>query len=810
MSVLIDLPLGGGRMGQCIRNSDWSKSALGSRASWSCALKTTLGFVINSPEPMYLVWGPRELFFYNDAYHSLFPHLAETDLGQPVQSLWGSAWDDVADLVDKALAGTGTRVELHPLSLVREGVVCPTWWTFSLSPVHGDTGQVEGIVCHVQETTGQVLISDRLGANEAFTDRVLASINDCIKVLDLDGKLTFMSEGGQRIMEVSDFNAIKGCPWPDFWQDKGHHEAKAAVQEALAGRHASFMGSARTMAGTLKWWHVQVSPIMGTDGKPEKLLSVSRDMTQLRDAEDALREINESLERTVVERTQDRDRIWRLSADLMLVAQFDGSITAVNPAWQQVLGYPEEALLGQPLVTFVHPQDAMQTLAAVTDLSRGQSILSFKSRYRHANGSYRMISWTAVPDEQFIHAVGRDVQPEEEANETLRLSEEALRQSQKLEAIGQLTGGVAHDFNNLLTVIKSCADLLRPASLPEARRTKYVEAISDTVGRAAKLTNQLLAFARRQSLTPAVFDVAKNVTRVGEMLDALTGSRIKVVIEVSAAQACFINADESQFDTAVVNLVVNARDAMQGVGALTIKVQQVGWLPAVRSHALRTGNYVAVSISDSGCGIPKEELHKIFEPFYTTKGVGKGTGLGLSQVFGFAKQSGGEVMVASEPGNGATFTIYLPQAQAPEDQQKSLEQVVPHHHGLSVLVVEDHEDIGRFTAHTLEDLGYRVHWVPSAEAALSLLASNPARFQMVFSDISMPGMSGIGLYEVVGTLYPELPVILTTGYSQEFTNLPRSDAGRLDLLQKPYSIEALSTLLQDVANRFLERAQPLE
>jgi PAS domain S-box-containing protein len=804
MSTSVDLPVGGGVMGHKIRHADWSETSLGPRAAWPLTLKTALGLLLNSPEPMYLVWGADQLFFCNDAYRALFAAIADTGLGQPMSSVWGAVWSELSGWVEKALQGEGSRVERHPVRLLREGVMTPTFWTFSLSPIHGESGHVDGIVCQVKETTQEILTLKRLDDNEAFTDRVLASINDCIKVLDLDGRLTFMSEGGQRIMEVSDFNAIKGCPWPDFWQDEGHHEAKAAVQQALAGGHASFMGSARTLAGNLKWWHVQVSPILGRDGKPEKLLSVSRDMTQLRDAEDALREINEALERDVIERTKDRDRIWRLSADLMLVARFDGTISAVNPAWGPVLGLNEEELLGEGLLSLVHPDDIAETARAIADLSKGHSVPSFKNRFRHTDGHYKLISWTAVPDEEFIHAVGRDMQSEEEANAALRASEEALRQSQKLEAIGQLTGGVAHDFNNLLTVIKSCADLLRTSSLPDARRSKYVAAISDTVDRAAKLTNQLLAFARRQSLKPEVFDVGKSVARVGEMLDALTGSRIQVDID-APMDACFINADESQFDTAIVNLVVNARDAMNGVGNLAIKVSRTSSIPSVRAHAQRKGDFVVVAITDSGSGISPEDLGRIFEPFYTTKGIGKGTGLGLSQVFGFAKQSGGEVLVQSTLGSGSSFSIYLPETQRHE-------QVAEHDdeaaralgHGLCVLVVEDHEEIGRFTEQTLKDFGYEVLWVSNAEEALGVLATNPANFHVVFSDISMPGMSGIALYGTIEKLYPWLPVVLTTGYSQEFADLSQTTAGQFDLLQKPYSIDALSRLLQKVATRHLQ------
>lgn len=636
-----------------------------------------------------------------------------------------------------------------------------------------------------------------LNHSEAFTERVLASINDCIKVLDLDARLTFMSEGGKQIMEISDFNAIRGCPWPDFWHDQGNLDAKAAVEAAKAGRNASFVGAAHTLAGNLKWWHVNVSPIMGSDGLPEKILCVSRDITPLREAEESLRKLNESLEQRVVERTRDRDRIWRLSPDLMLVAQLDGVISAVNPAWTRMLGHAENDLVGSQLLALVHPDDLAVSSSAVSRLGDGKNFPNFKNRYRHQDGSYRMIAWTAVPDSDYIHAVGRDIQAEEEAKEALRLSEDALRQSQKLEAIGQLTGGVAHDFNNLLTVIKSCADLLKPPALSEARRVKYVEAIASTVDRAARLTAQLLTFARRQALRPEVFNVGESVKRVGEMMDSLTGSRVKVSIQVPD-DACFINADESQFDTALVNMVVNARDAMAGNGHLTITVSTASWLPSVRAHPVRVADYVTIELADTGSGIPPEKLDAIFEPFYTTKGIGQGTGLGLSQVYGFAKQSGGEILVQSECGRGSQFTLYLPKVEPsamPVPQDTSASPIIS---GLCVLMVEDNADVGLYTSQTLEQMGFHVLWVPDANSALEALAPNPESFQVVFSDISMPGMSGLELLDAIEALYPWLPVVLTTGYNDEYARIAQEEASRFVLLQKPYSTEVLALLLQKV------------
>jgi PAS domain S-box-containing protein len=246
--------------------------------------------------------------------------------------------------------------------------------------------------------------------------------------------------------------------------------------------------------------------------------------------------------------------------------------------------------------------------------------------------------------------------------QALMATEDALRQAQKMEAVGQLTGGVAHDFNNLLTVIRSSVDLLAKPGLPEARRQVYVEAISATVTRASRLTSQLLSFARRQALQPEVFDAGANVTGIIEMIGTLAGSGVQIRSYVPS-DICYIHADPSQFDTALVNMAVNARDAMNGEGDMTLTIEPASQIVDPRCMTVRTGDFVAVSVSDTGSGIAPCDLDRIFEPFFTTKPFGQGTGLGLSQVFGFARQSGGDVMVSSELGKGTRVTLYLPRAR---------------------------------------------------------------------------------------------------------------------------------------------------
>jgi len=376
----------------------------------------------------------------------------------------------------------------------------------------------------------------------------------------------------------------------------------------------------------------------------------------------------------------------------------------------------------------------------------------------------------------------------------LMAAEGQMRQMQKLEAIGQLTGGVAHDFNNLLTIIRSSVDFLRRPDLPDERRGRYMDAVSETVDRAAKLTGQLLAFARRQALKPETFEVGERLRSVADMLDTVTGARIRVLAEIPG-EPCFVTADLSQFETALVNMGVNGRDAMGSEGTLTLRLLRASALPPIRGHAGATGPFAAVSLTDTGSGIAPEDLTRIFEPFFTTKEVGKGTGLGLSQVFGFAQQSGGDVDVTSVLGQGTTFTLYLPEVDGATGREAAPgrhDAALPAGEGRRVLVVEDNLEVGRFAVQILEDFGYRTTLATNAEDALDKLAHEGADFDAVFSDVVMPGMGGIELAKHLRHHLPGLPVLLTSGYSHV---LARDGAHGFKLLHKPYSADQLQRVL---------------
>lgn len=378
-----------------------------------------------------------------------------------------------------------------------------------------------------------------------------------------------------------------------------------------------------------------------------------------------------------------------------------------------------------------------------------------------------------------------------------REAEEALKHSQRLEALGQLTGGVAHDFNNLLTVIRASVDLLNRPQLTEERRQRYITAIADAVARAARLTSQLLAFARRQTLKPEVFDVGERVQSLHDMLATLLGPAIEITMQLPA-EPCLVNADASQFETALINMATNARDAMQGMGKIAFRIEPATTVPDSLTHLVCSHGFISVAVSDTGIGIPAARLGRIFEPFFTTKQVGHGTGLGLSQVFGFARQSGGEVTVTSEVGQGSTFSLYLPRVPADLLPQQQAPNTAPAAagSGMSVLVVEDNIELANFAADGLTELGYSITLVDNATDALAELVVDADRFDVVFSDVVMPDMTGLDLANAIRDRSIGVPIVLTTGYSEA---LSQEGSLGFDLVQKPYSIEELSQILHRAA-----------
>ncbi len=421
-------------------------------------------------------------------------------------------------------------------------------------------------------------------------------------------------------------------------------------------------------------------------------------------------------------------------------------------------------------------------------------------------GNGEIAGLLCVVSEQTERVIERDLhsrqvaaitQEAREAHLELVRAREQLRQAQKLEAMGQLTGGVAHDFNNLLQVITGSVDMLLYGWPSDDPRRRYAQAIESAAERATKLTAQLLAFSRRQSLSPEVFDLCESVQALADIITTVVGARIDVELDLPNVPLPVL-LDRNQLDTALINIAVNARDAIEGHGKVTLAVQRVSTVPSVRQSIPLKGDFAAISVTDSGSGIDPSVLERIFEPFFTTKGVGAGTGLGLSQVFGFVKQSEGEVDVQSRPGAGTCFTLYLPLTQCTD----SVPRPAPHPglasgDGLCVLVVEDNVDVADFAVGALRELDYGVVLARNAAEAMAELEHDAARFQLVFTDVVMPGTNGLELARTIRTQFPKLPIILTSGYSEL---LARDPGHGFTLLRKPYSLKQLAQVMTEAAH----------
>ena len=462
-----------------------------------------------------------------------------------------------------------------------------------------------------------------------------------------------------------------------------------------------------------------------------------------------------------------------------------GIITSWNIGGERIKGYSPQEILGQHFSRFYTETDRANGKPA-----RALGIAREKGRYEEEGWRVRKdgtFFWASVvidpiyEDGQLVGfaKITRDITERRNTQLKLEAMQKQLAESQKFDALGQLTGGVAHDFNNLLMIISGSLHIMKRGADDPAKLQRAISAIETATKRGAALTNQLLTFARRQSVNPQAIDFAERIAAIREVLDAGVGSSVRLALDIDR-DLWPIKTDVSELETALLNLVINARDAMPDGGTVTIGARNV-----VLDEAPFAGDFVGIDVTDTGLGIPSDVLDKIFEPFFTTKPIGKGTGLGLSQVHGFAHQAGGTIKVASELGKGTTFTILLPRGENAPSQDTTPE---PAFQGSgTVLLVEDNPDVALVSIGLLEQLGYQVRRVADAEAALREIET--AGVDFVFSDIVMPGkMDGLTLAHHLRRIRPGLPILLATGYSEVAAGV----RGDFPILRKPYEIHELS------------------
>lgn len=559
----------------------------------------------------------------------------------------------------------------------------------------------------------------------------------------------------------------------------------------------------------ITYWDITASPIRGEDGSVAGLFNQGFEITsriiaerERVAAEVKLQELNQNLASEVSIRTEERNVMWDTATDLMVVIDFDGIFKRVNAAWTRLLGYTPEELIGHHVNEFVVADDHSTTVNAYEQTARGEA-LQVTNRYRHKDGTVRWISWAAAPSGNRTYATGRDVSHEKEREAELERAQSQLRQSQKMEAVGQLTGGLAHDFNNLLMAISASLDLIRLRIEQERQHevTKYLDAAKGATQRAASLTHRLLAFSRRQTLAPRPTDANQLIEGMLDLIRRTVGPGVSVECSGNAAPWIAL-VDPSQLENALLNLCINARDAMPNGGGIHIEIHNRSIGEDDSSvHDLPPGEYLRLRVSDSGSGMAPDVMARAFDPFFTTKPIGMGTGLGLSMIYGFAQQSGGQVRLASAVGQGTQVSIYLPRHRGSAHRERTAS---PHqlkriaHADETVLVVDDEPTVLMLVTDVLEDLGYRVMQVPNGLAGLEVLNSD-ARVDLLITDVGLPGgMNGRQLADAGRVKRPALPVLFITGYAEQ-TLFDAANAERdMAVLTKPFPVATLASRIRQL------------
>ncbi|MEI7037797.1 PAS domain-containing hybrid sensor histidine kinase/response regulator [Fulvimonas yonginensis] len=702
----------------------------------------------------------------------------------------------VRGLIQQAAAQGGRFIETEFHYNRRDGRACCLQLR---AEIHLDQGQAVRAVGVLVDVTDRHLAEESLRASEARLK--LAQQIAGIGVWEWD-LATDALAWSPEMYALLGLDAGTPDPWR-AWCEAMHPEDRARIETAGRGAAAERRGvdlEFRILRdGAVRWIRAQGTTIGGNDGSAARMIGVSQDVTEAHRQQEALEYRNRALQQDIERSRRERERIFELSQELFAVAALDGRLKVTNPAWTQLLGYDAEALHGRFLVELVHMEERRVVLEAIGAMRHGARVQRFEGRLRRADGNWRWVAWTAVPEGDQFYAVGRDITDQklaagelEAANRQLRQQiesrervEATLRQMQRLEAVGQLTSGVAHDFNNLLTIVLGNLDLLEHGT-DDPKVTRRLELIRQAALRGATLTSQLLAFSRRQRLEPKVLDLNETVEGMSELLRSTMGGRIALATRLQPGLWSAL-VDPTQIELVILNLAINARDAMPSGGSLTIETaNQALHEEPQQPGEPRPGDYVVISVIDTGLGMEESVRARAFEPFFTTKEVGKGSGLGLAQVLGFVQQSGGGVRIESAPGRGTTVRVYLPRARVDARQGQAERDArstgSPYPQRRLALLVDDDNAVRDVTAARLRQLGFEVMEAGSGGAALDLLDRLP-KVDLLVADFAMPGMNGAEVARQARQRRPELPILFVTGYADQSA---LADVGEERVVQKPF------------------------
>jgi PAS domain S-box-containing protein len=785
-----------GEMARRIREMDWSATPLGSSEAWPQSLKLSVALILASGFPMAIRWGPELVLIYNDAYRPILRDKHPQALGRSLGEVWREIYPQLGPLNEAILHGEREAffAEDHLWAVRREGaIVQDARFTISYSPVPDEAAPhgIGGILTTCIETTERVrkeealhLLNDRLEAEIAQRvrerDRIWQVSEDLLGVSNFEGYFTSVNPAWTALLGWSE-DEIKRLHVGELRHPDDAVHSMAGRRRLAEGVPTVRMENRfRHKDGSWRWIYWTMTAENGL------IYLIGRHITAEKLAAEVLRE-SERQFRLFSEAATDHALI-RLDAR--------GAVSGWNAGAQRITGYAEAEIVSHHFSRFYTAADRVAGTP-----ERALATAATSGTYEHdgwrvrKNGSLFLAAVVidAIRDEEgkligFANIM-RDVTERHEARVKLQRAQDQLAQSQKMEALGQLTGGIAHDFNNMLMVVSGNAQIFK-SRLRDPKHLRPVEAIELAAARGENLTRQLLAFSRRQALNPIVISLRQRLAEFRDLLASSARGDITLVIDIPR-NIWPVAVDIHELELALINLVVNARDAMPGGGTTMITAKNLR-LQSENTPDGLCGEFVALTVTDTGCGIEADILPKVFEPFFTTKQLDKGTGLGLSQVYGLTRQSGGTVTIASRLGNGASVTMFFPRTHRPLSETSSA-AAEPPRGGETVLLVEDNLEVQEIVGMLLEQLGYRVRSAQSADGALQLLASGEA-VDLVFTDIIMPGeLDGMALARQVKKEYPDVAVLLTSGYAKALHMLE----GGLPLIRKPYQLQSLAGAIRE-------------
>src|SRR5262245_46675613 len=771
-----------------VHDFDWDATSLGPRRTWSPSLVWSVDLILASGFPMSVRWGPDLIMIYNDAYAALLGDRHPRALARPLRDIWPEIYSELGPLNEAILRGERSSFfdDDHLWLIHRYGVPEEAHFTISYSPISDalSPNGIGGVLATAFEITDRVRDEQTLRVQvqqrTRERDRIWTVSEDLLGVANFEGYFLSVNPAWTNLLGWTE-DEIKSLHVSELRHpDDASAGIAARARLAQGAQTVRVENRFRHRDGSWRW-------LTWTMTADDGLIYVAgRHITAEKEAGAALRESDR----------QFRSLVAGVTDYALFMLDPAGTVVSWNSGAERIKGYTAEEIIGRHFSEFYTADDKRNGAP-----NRALSIAAATGRFEAEAWRVRKggsLFWANVVIDAIHDDAGnligfakitRDITERRNAQEALDRAHQQLAQAQKMEALGQLTGGVAHDFNNLLMVVSGQAQALK-RRLTDEKNIRSLEAILTAASRGEVLTRQLLTFARRQPQNPRTVNLVQTIGAFRDVLSSSARGKIDLQTEIPS-NTWPVSIDVPEFELALVNLVVNARDAMPEGGSIRVTADNLTLRGTETIEGVK-GEFVALTVADDGTGIPPELLTRIFEPFFTTKTAGKGTGLGLSQAYGFAHQSGGTIAVASKLGQGTQVTIYLPRSHAPvaiavpgEAASQSPGR------GETILVVEDNPEVKSVAVTLLEQLNYRTVAVDNAKSALNLLATGTP-IDLVFTDVMLPGdLDGVALAQAISKKHPRVPVLLTSGYAKAL-------AGRhgLPILRKPYQLSALAEAIR--------------